>query len=182
MWNNLCAAAPSKARRSTTPRRRLGFLAALIAVASVPAVATPALAVSLPNPCKLLTKAQAEAAVDAKLQGPTLAGPSCTWDSSPTATTEAQLFINLDTSTPQTLLTDRRLGHKFWKVPSLGPKAVEEEWAIFALKDGVWITMSMVRLDQWPPYKQLLVVAAQEAVSRIGQVVHPKAPLEQREA
>ena len=87
---------------------------------------------------------------------------------------EAQLFINLGTSTPQTLLTDRRLGHKFWKVPSLGPKAVEEEWAIFALKDGVWLTMSIVRLDQWPPYKQRLVVAAQEAVSRIGQVVHPK--------
>jgi hypothetical protein len=152
----------------------LGLLAALIALAGLPAVTSPAFADSLPRPCNLLTKAQAETAVDAKLQGSTLAGPSCTWNSSPTATTEAQLFINLGTSTPQTLLTDRRLGHKFWKVPSLGPKAVEEEWAIFALKDGVWLTMSIVRLDQWPPYKQRLVVAAQEAVSRIGQVVHPK--------
>jgi hypothetical protein len=174
MWRNTFAAPPSQAGRPRPSRCKSVWLAAVVALASVPAVASPAFADSLPNPCNLLTKAQAEAAVNAKLQGSTLSGPSCTWNSSPTATNEAQLFIYVGTSTPQTLLTDRRLGHKFWKVPSLGPKGVEEEWAIFALKDGVWLTMSMVRLDQWPPYKQRLVVAAQEALSRIGQVVHSK--------
>src|SRR5581483_10053729 len=120
------------------------------------------------------TKVEAEALANAKLLAPSHVGASCTYNSNPSGT-PAQVFLFVSSTVPQTLLTDRRLHHQFWTVPKLGEKAVEEEWAIFVLQGGVWLTMSLVRIDDWTPYKQRLVTAARLALSRMGQAMPPKA-------
>jgi hypothetical protein len=123
---------------------------------------------ALPQPCTLLTRVDAQTLLGLKVQPPKRSGRGCTYTAVPTGPV-GQVEIYVDSTLPRTLQIDRNeLHHTFWKVPRLGDQALEEEWNIFARKGTVWITIHVVRIDPWPPYRKRLEQAARIAISRIA--------------
>jgi hypothetical protein len=151
-------------KRRTLIVLALSALALSAAAGSQAATGTPT---ALPQACKLLTRAEAQALVGTRLQRPNNLGRGCMYTGYPTGPT-AQVELYVDSSLPRTLQIDRGvLHHKFRKVPGLGDQALEEEWTIFVRKGAVWITIHVVRLEAWPLYRKRLEQAARIAISRI---------------
>jgi hypothetical protein len=139
-----------------------------LSTASGGGAAAGATAPALPNPCKLLTRAESQTLAGLKLQPAVKAGYSCQYTSYPTLPGVAQVFIYVESTFPNTIKVDRKLGHKFRKVPKLGDQALAEQGYIFVRKGKVWVTINLVAPELWSPvYDKRLEQAARIAISRI---------------
>jgi len=148
-------------------RRNAAVLAVLaLSLAATVSAAAGAASSSLPAPCQLLKRSEANILAGVKLEPPIASGASCTYNPVPTGPA-AQVFVFVDSSVPITLTTDRRLHHAFRKVPRIGDQALEENGYIFVRKGSVWITLHVLAVDQWPGPRKRLEHAAALAVSRI---------------
>src|SRR5919202_1255693 len=78
----------------------------------------------LPDACTLLTRAEAAAVLQLKVQAPDDYGTNCSYVADFNGPS-GQLQIFLDTTTPRALRIDRRLHHKFWTVRGIGDQAFE---------------------------------------------------------
>jgi hypothetical protein len=142
------------------------LIALALSTASSSGAASSIATLPLPDPCKLLTRTEAQALAGVKLQRPSDFGSSCTYNGYPTGPT-AQVAIYVESTVPRTLRIDRLLHHKIWSVPRLGDQALEEEWHIFVREGKVWITINLVRTEAWPAYRKKLERAAAIAISRV---------------
>jgi hypothetical protein len=143
--------------------------AVVVAVASIVAASasgSPATAAGLPKACKLLTRAESAALTGAKMLQPVDGGSICIYNADPNGPS-AQVQIVVTTDTPRTMQLDRKLGHKFKKIPGLGDEAYEEEWNIFVRKAKVWVAISLVAPNSWPAYEKPIQKAAALAISRL---------------
>ena len=142
--------------------------AALVAVAlsMLPSAATSA-TVPLPKACSLLKRAEAQTLAGIKVQPGVSSGTSCGYTAYPTGPV-AGVFINVESSFPNTILIDRKLGHPFWKVKGIGDQAWGERGYIFARKGKIWVTLQVISIDLWGPLvKKRLEQAARIAISRV---------------
>lgn len=142
------------------------FATAVSTAGARPGAAGGTAASSLPAPCKLLTRSEANVLAGIKLQPPLASGASCTFNPYPTGPV-AQVFIFVDSSLPMTVQIDRKLGHKFRSVPRLGDQALEEMGYIFVRKGTVWILLHVIAPDLWPAPRKRLERAAAIAISRV---------------
>jgi hypothetical protein len=139
----------------------------LLAFAAAASAADGTAGSSLPAPCQLLKRSEANVLAGIKLEPAVASGASCTYNPVPTGPT-AQVFVFVDSTVPITLTTDRRLHHAFRKVPRLGDEALEESGYIFVRKGSVWITLHVLAQDPWPGPQKRLEHAAAIAVSRVN--------------
>jgi hypothetical protein len=147
-------------------RTLLLFAIVALSAAVSSGAATDTAAATLPNPCKLVTRSDAQMLAGIKLQPPLRIRTGCTYNGYPTGPV-AQVEIYVDSTVPRTLTIDRQLKHKIWRVPRLGDQAFEEEWHIFVRKGKVWITINLVRTEAWPTFKPKLERAARVAINRV---------------
>jgi hypothetical protein len=147
--------------------RALLFVAAALAALAGPGIAGGNATAAVPPACKLLTRAEAQTLAGIKLEPPVGYPTNCTYSSYPTESV-GQVSIYVDSTVPRTLRIDRALHHTIWSVPRLGNQAFEEQWHIFVRKGSVWLTINLVRIDVWPPYRKRLEHAAAIAISRVG--------------
>jgi hypothetical protein len=146
--------------------RRLLVAIGLTSLAVTISVGATHAASSLPIPCKLLTRSEAQTLAGIKLEPPVAAATSCTYNPYPTGPV-AQVFIFVDTSLPITLQIDRKLHHTFRRLSRLGDQALEEPGYVFVRKGSVWITLKVLAPDLWPGPRSRLERAAAIAISRV---------------
>ena len=107
-----------------------------------------------PDACSLLTQAQANAVASTPLMKGTGAGKSsagafvmCQWTGQPNGPT-AELEVYVGDGAKQQLHIDRdNLQHKFTSVPGIGDECLQEDGYIFAQKNGLWVSIHLVRLN-----------------------------------
>jgi hypothetical protein len=144
---------------------RLALVAVLAAACGALASAGSATP-KLPNPCKLLTTAEADAALGLTMQKPDNYGDFCSWVADFNGPS-GHLDLFLDTQTPRALLIDRHLHHKFHSVRGIGDQAFEEDWNIFVRKGTTWLFVNMERLDDPALYAKRMEHVARLALSRL---------------
>jgi hypothetical protein len=144
----------------------LSLAVAALALSLVSSASGEATAPTLPKACKLLKRSEAQTLAGMRLQPAIDAGQKCAYNSYPTDTV-GQVFIVIEPKVPPTLLIDRKLGHKFWKVKGIGDVAWEEDWKIFVRKGKLWVEISLVRIDSFAAYRKRLEQAARIAISRV---------------
>lgn len=121
------------------------------------------------DPCKLVTKAEAETLAKTTLQAGVLVegeDPSCTYSGAPTGPT-AQVEIFAGAGAKKYYDVDVTLGHEFTKVSGIGDEAHLEEFTIFTRKGATWLAIHLVRLDDPDPYNEPLKTAAKTALTRM---------------
>ncbi len=141
-------AVPSAASSTQPPTATTGAPSAS-QPASASTSASPA--ATVPDPCTLLTLAEAK-----KLAGSTLAPgvdspspdpaspASCTYTAPPTAPSgQVELFVSL--AVPRALLIDRAVKHKFVTVPGIADETIEEpeNSNIFIRKGSLWVYLNI---------------------------------------
>ena len=104
-----------------------------------PTTTTPAVI----DACKLVTKAQAEAAIGTKLTDPLQVSnsdvDSCTYPGDPTGPT-AQVEVFVGAGAKKYYDDDNTvLHHTFTAVPGLGDESHEEDYAVFFRKGSTWV-------------------------------------------
>ena len=121
------------------------------APASVPTSSAPASLQGLPDACRLLSQAEAEAMAGAKLgpgsdtpaRDPATDDASCTYNSPPTGTS-ASVSVFVQVARPHALDVDKSLNHKFRTVPGIGDQTLEEpeNASIFIHKGQLWVFLN----------------------------------------
>jgi len=132
---------PAKVQAST----RSTSVAAVTEPASSASSAAP---VSLPDPCSLLTKAEAEKLAGVRMQpgddtqarDPATDVGSCTYDAVFTGPS-GSVDIFDQVGMPHAMQVDRAIHHKFRAVPGIGDQTLEEpeNESIFIRKGQVWV-------------------------------------------
>ena len=133
--------------------------------------ATPAASASaaLPDPCQLVTHADAEVIAGSPLQDAVEGNannPSCTYTAAPTSPT-AQVQIYLGDGAKKFYDIDVTLGHTFTDVSGLGDEAHAETNAIFFRKAALWVGITV--LDHKTPEENAMALelAARKVASLI---------------
>jgi hypothetical protein len=128
------------------------------------AQASPRLA-ALPDPCVLVTQADASTLTGTSMkagQEGNPVNPSCTYGSAGGQTAQVQVFVG--DGAKKTLDIDRQLGHTFNPVSSIGDEAYEENDSVFLRKGTIWVAIELVLLDDpaqnRAPLEQLAAKAA----------------------
>jgi hypothetical protein len=139
---------------------------------SVPAMTeTPTLA-ALPDPCSLLTQAEAETLATIKLNKPVSAGADgtktlCQWTAPPTGPV-AQVEVLVGDGVAKALSIDKdELHHKFTTVPGIGDQCLLEDGNIFIKKGTNAVQINLVLLDEPGNQAQRLEAAAKAIVARL---------------
>ena len=136
---------------------------------SLSAPLTPA---ALPDPCSLLTQAEAEALAGTKLNPADSAGPGgtktlCQYTGLPTGPT-AQVEILIGDGVQSALQIDQvNLKHPFRTVPGIGAQTLEEDDNIFIHKGSNWVQINLVLLNDPAQNRAALEKAAQQIVARL---------------
>jgi len=136
---------------------------------SLSAPLTPA---ALPDPCSLLTRAEAEALAGTKLNAADSAGPGgtktlCQYTGLPTGPT-AQVEILIGDGVQSALQIDQvNLKHPFRTVPGIGDQTLEEDDNIFIHKGSNWVQINLVLLNDPAQNRAALEKAAQQIVARL---------------
>lgn len=107
--------------------------------------------VTASDPCKVVTKADAEKVVGTPLQAPTTAGGSddrlCQYTSDPTGP-EAQVAVIMGAGAKKALDLDKdTLQHAFTPLKGVGDEAYLESGNVFVRKGTVWVAVNVVALD-----------------------------------
>ena len=118
------------------------------------APSTSAAAQAGPDACSLLTQAQAQAIASTPLQKPTRAGVNsagaavmCQWVGLTNGPT-AELEVYVGDGAAQQLHIDRdNLKHTFTMIPGIGDQCLQEDGFIFVEKNGLWVSIHLVRLN-----------------------------------
>ena len=121
------------------------------------------------DPCKVVTRDEAEALARTTLQAGVLVegeDASCTYSGSPTGPT-AQVEIFTGDGAKKYYDVDKSLNHEFTTVTGIGDEAYLEEFTIFARKGTTWLAIHLVRLDDAEPYNEPLKNLARVAVGRL---------------
>lgn len=123
-----------------------------------------------PDPCTLVTKADAEAAAATALQAGTPAGAaedaSCTFSGDPSGPT-AQIEVHIGPGAKKYLDIDRQLGHDIVAEPGLGDEGYVEDFTVFARKGRTWVAITLVRLDDFEPYRPKLLALAKLILAKL---------------
>ncbi len=125
----------------------------------------PTSTAALPNPCTLLPLADATKLAGTKLLAPTTAGapgrPSACQYDGPTTGPEAQVDVFVGDGAKQQLHIDRdNLHHKFFTVRGVGDQCLQEDDNAFVLKNGLYASINLVRLNDPAQNKARLTAAA----------------------
>jgi hypothetical protein len=124
------------------------------------------------NPCALFTKEDAEALTGIPMQEGVeflnASNPGCTYTSPPEGTT-AQAEIGFADGAKKFYEVDVAIGHAFEDVPGIGDEAyIEPEGGtIFFVKDGIWCSVHIVRLNDPLENVEPLKTAAATIASRM---------------
>ncbi|MEO8697015.1 MAG: hypothetical protein ABI658_26135 [Acidimicrobiales bacterium] len=121
------------------------------------------------DPCKVVTRDEAETLARTTLQAGVLVegeDPSCTYSGLPNGPT-AQVEIFAGDGAKKYYDIDVQLGHQFTTVAGLGDEAHLEEFTIFTRKGTTWLAIHLVRLDDPDPYNTPLTNLARTAVGRL---------------
>ena len=131
--------------------------------------ASAASAVTVKDPCKLVSKADAEKLAGTKLQDAVLVegdDPSCTYSGDPSGPT-AQVEVFLNDGAKKYLDIDRTLGHDFTTLSGIGDEAYYEEFTIFFRKGARWGAIHLVRLLDADPFIEPLKTLAKQVVTQL---------------
>ncbi len=124
-------------------------------------------AAALPDPCTLLSKADAELLARTPLEDAVPAPQSCTY-SGPVTGPVAQVEIYVGDGAKKMLDIDRDdLGHPFTDVPGIGDEALLEDGAIFFRTGTVWVAIRLVLLNDPAENVEPLQAAARTAAGRM---------------
>ena len=113
---------------------------------SASASASPSGSAALPDPCQLVTHADAETVAGSPLQDAVEGNPnnpSCTYTAKPTDPT-AQVETHLGDGAKKTYDIDVALKHTFTDVPGLADEAHAETNAIFFRKGQLWVSIAVL--------------------------------------
>jgi hypothetical protein len=113
-----------------------------------------------PDPCTLVTKAQAEALAGTALEGGITSGlsgdQSCTYPGAPNGPT-AQVELFVGGGAKGYYDADKTLEHQFAPIPGLGDEAYVEDYNVFARKGSIWIALRLSRTSDFAPYRQPMI-------------------------
>jgi hypothetical protein len=120
------------------------------------------------DPCKLVSKADAEKLAGTTLQAGVLVegdDPSCTYSGDPNGPT-AQVEVFLNDGAKKYLDIDRQLSHDFTTLTGIGDEAYLEEFTIFFRKGARWGAIHLVRLLDADPFVEPLKTLAKQVVAQ----------------
>ncbi|WP_375503629.1 hypothetical protein [uncultured Jatrophihabitans sp.] len=137
----------------------------------VPAAPT-ASAAALPDPCTLLPLADATKLANTKLNAPTKAGapgaPTLCQYVGPTSGPTAQVEVFVGDGAKSQLHIDRdNLHHKFVSIAGIGDQCLEEDDDAFVLKNGLLVSINLVRLNPAAQNKARLTAAARTVAANM---------------
>lgn len=133
---------------------------------SRPSPAFSAAAVVLPDPCALVTKADAEKLAATPLEDKVQVAQTCSY-TGPVSGPTAQVEVYVGDGAKKMLDIDRDLGHAFTSLSGIGAEAHLEDGAVFFLHSGVWVAIQLVRLDDPAVFRKPLEEAARTAAGRM---------------
>lgn len=155
------APAPSQAGATAPTKTAAGATTSTAAVATV--------AKKLPDPCVLLTKADAEALVGMKLQDGVKSGPDddvlCIYTAPPIGRV-AQVEIGLGDGAKKFLDIDRELKHVIEPLSGVGDEAFIEEFVVFFRVGTRWNSLRLVVIDDFDPYRDGLIALAKKIAAK----------------
>lgn len=144
------------------------------AVSSQPASTEPT-RTPPPNPCNLVSKAEAEVLADRDLQAGVPSGDEkgvptlCQYTAPPDTPGVAQVSIGVGDGALKFLQIDRdTLGHTFTQPAGIGDEAWQEDGHIFVRKGATWVSVELVTLDADPTIPDRMQALARTIVSRLG--------------
>jgi hypothetical protein len=131
--------------------------------------ATPTTA--LPDPCKLLTQAEADQLAGVKLQGPLPEGDpptNCVWPT-PLTGSVAQVEVGVGDGAKKFLDIDKNvLAHDFAQVAGLGDEAWVEDDTVFVRVGDLWFSLHLVGYAGTSAYRPKLEARAKTIIGRLG--------------
>ncbi|MEV4532817.1 DUF3558 family protein [Asanoa sp. NPDC049518] len=130
------------------------------------APATEAAPATLPDPCELITQADAEKLAGTPLDPPVPVRETCTYTGPVTGPT-AQVEIFVGDGAKKFLDIDRELKHEFTELAGIGDEAHLEDGTVFFAKGGVWVSIRLVRLVDPEETHKPLEAAARTAADRM---------------
>ncbi|NUT21834.1 MAG: hypothetical protein HOV77_21885 [Hamadaea sp.] len=138
------------------------------APAPVVSVATPEFSqpATQPDPCKLLTKADAEKLTRTPLDDAVAVLETCTYTGPVTGPT-AQVEIYVGDGAKKMLDVDRDLQHAFTPVTGAGDEAYLEDGVVFVRKGETWVAIRLVLLNDPAANRIPLENAARTVAGRL---------------
>lgn len=128
-----------------------------------------------PNPCLLVTKAEAVALANRNLQDGVPSGDEkgvptlCQYTAPPDTPGVGQVSVFVGDGALKSLQIDRdTLGHTFTKPAGIGEEAWLEDGKIFARKGSTWVSIELVTLDADPAIPDRLQAAVRTALGRVS--------------
>jgi hypothetical protein len=124
---------------------------------------------TLPDPCQLVSKADAVqlagTALDDGVKAGTSDNMSCTYVGPPDGPT-AQVEFFVGDGAKKFLDVDRDLGHTIDPLPGVGDEAYIEEFTLFFRTGTQWNVLRLTRLDDFPPYRQPMIDLATKVATK----------------
>lgn len=127
--------------------------------------AAPA-AKTLPDPCTLVTKAEAEKLAATRLEDAVAVRETCTYTGAAGGPT-AQVEVYVGDGAKKMLDIDRDLAHAFTPLAGIGDEAHLEDGVVFVRKGETWVAIRLVRLDDPATFRKPLEDAARSAAGRM---------------
>jgi hypothetical protein len=125
---------------------------------------------TLPDPCKLLTQAEADQLAGIKLQGPLPEGDpptNCAWPT-PLTGPVAQVEVGVGDGAKKFLDTDKDvLAHDFAQVSGLGDEAWVEDDTVFVRVGDLWFSLHLVGYAGTSAYRPKLEALAKTIIGRL---------------
>ncbi len=121
---------------------------------------------TLPKPCALVTRAEAEKVVGTPLDAGNEVRDTCTY-TGPVTGPLAQVEVFVGDGAKKMLDIDRQLDHEFTVVRGVGDEAHAEDGAIFVRSGTVWVAIRVVLLDDHSTYAARLEEAARVMAARL---------------
>jgi len=124
------------------------------------------------DPCSMFTKADAEALTGIPLSDGVAfidaENPGCTYPPDPNSST-AQAEVSFGDGAQKFYDIDKEIGHVFEDVPGIGDEAyIEPEGGtIFFVKDGLWVSIHIVKLNDAIENVEPLKIAAATIAARM---------------
>jgi len=119
-----------------------------------------------PDPCALVTKADAEKLAGTPLDPPVAIRETCSYTGPVTGPT-AQVEIYVGDGAKKMYDIDVELGHAFDELDGIGDEAHREDGSVFFAKDGVWVAIRLVLLNDPAENREPLATAARTAAGRM---------------
>ncbi|MFS8477992.1 MAG: DUF3558 family protein [Micromonosporaceae bacterium] len=117
------------------------------------------------DPCALVTKQEAEALAGTPLEDAVASPGRCAYTGPVTGPT-AQVEVYVGPGAKKQLDIDRELGKELRPLPGIGDEAYIEDFTVFFVKSGLWVSIRLVRLEDPTAYDQPLRDLAQTAAGR----------------